>query len=107
MSRKRVATLNDLARVGAVECRVRMTPGIAAMSEEDKSAIREAVERFDSFGEDNDPQGERGSGSFNHHGATVVWKIDYYDRELERGSEDPGDPAVTQRVLTLMLASEY
>jgi len=31
----------------------------------------------------------------------------YYDKELQYGSENPADPAVTTRILTLMLASEY
>jgi len=37
----------------------------------------------------------------------MFWKIDYYDRSLEYGSNDPADPSQTVRVLTIMLASEY
>lgn len=38
---------------------------------------------------------------------TVFWTIDAHDRELRFGSDDPADPAVTRRVLTIMLAGEY
>jgi hypothetical protein len=78
--------------------------GIAALSPADQSAIREKVETFDAFTPDNDPYGEHDFGSFEHNGIRVFWKIDYYDRNLEYGSEDPSDPAQTTRVLTIMLA---
>ena len=38
----------------------------------------------------------------------LLWKIDYYDqRDPDLGAEDPSDETTTDRVLTLMLASEY
>ena len=37
----------------------------------------------------------------------IFFKIDYYDRALSGHSPDPADPAVTQRVITIMLATEY
>ena len=70
-------------------------------------AIREKVELYDDFTPDNDPYGEHDFGSFEHAGETIFWKIDYYDRTLTKGSEDPSDPQQTVRVLTIMLASEY
>ena len=105
---KRIAALNDLCRTAmGVAGRVFQTPGICAMSPEDRSAIREKVELFSEFTPDNDPHGERDFGSFVHADGKIFWKIDYYDRTLTAGSEDPSDPAQTVRVLTIMLASEY
>lgn len=37
----------------------------------------------------------------------LFFKIDYYDRDLEHGSEDPANPEVTTRVLTVMLPDDY
>jgi len=41
---------------------------------------------------DNDPHGEHDFGSFELAGNKFFWKIDYYDRRLKWGSEDPADP---------------
>lgn len=105
---KKIAALNDLCRTAVgVAGRLVQTPGIAALPLADQSAIREKVERFDAFSEDNDPHGERDFGAFVHNGDKVFWKIDYYDPTLSMGSEDPSDPRQTVRVLTIMLATEY
>ncbi len=105
---KKIAELNDLCRMAmGVAGRLVQTEGINDLPPAAQSAIREKVERFDDFTEDNDPYGERDFGSFEHEGQSIFWKIDYYDRTLSQGSEDPSDPAQTVRVLTILLASEY
>jgi Protein of unknown function (DUF3768) len=105
---RRIAELNDLCRKApGVAGRLFQTSGIDALPPADQSAIREKVERFDAFTPDNDPYGERDFGAFMHNGEKIFWKIDYYDRALTYGSENPADPQQTVRVLTIMLASEY
>jgi hypothetical protein len=118
---ERIARLNDLARRAmGIACVVVATEGIRALSEDDQSRLRELIETFDAFTLDNDPHGERDFGAIYRGvdgvwsasrpvdvAVTVFWKIDAYDRELRFGSGDPADPAVTRRVLTIMLASEY
>jgi len=105
---ERIARLNDLFRKGiGVGGKMLQTSGIAAMPITDQAAIRDKVERFNAFTEDNDPHNEHDFGSFEHNGVKIFWKIDYYDPTLSMGSEDPSDPKQTVRVLTVMLASEY
>jgi Protein of unknown function (DUF3768) len=65
------------------------------------------VRAFAAFTEDNDPHGEHDFGIVDNGDVRCLWKIDYYDREMEFMSPDPADPAVTTRILTLMLADEY
>lgn len=83
------------------------TRGICDLPPEDQSAIRERVETFEDFTEDNDPYKERDFGAFEHKGKKIFWKIDYYDPTLTKGSEDPADPKQTCRVLTILLADEW
>lgn len=118
---ERIARLNDLARRAmGIACVVVVTDGIRALPEADQSRLRELVETFDAFTPDNDPYGEREFGAIYQGldgvwsalrpadvAVTVFWKIDAYDRALRFGSDDPADSAVTRRVLTIMLASEY
>ena len=105
---QRIRELNDLARTAmGIASKLIQTEGIRALDPKDQSAIREKVERFDAFEPGNDPYGEHDFGSFEHAGNKILWKIDYYDKALEYGSEHPEDPSQTTRVLTIMLAEEY
>lgn len=67
----------------------------------------QAVRSFERFDDGNDPHGEQDFGSFELEGHRLLWKIDYYDRDLRLHSPDPADASLTRRVLTLMLAQEY
>jgi hypothetical protein len=105
---ERIAQLNDLCRTAmGVAGKVVQTAGISALPSQEQSRIREQVETFSDFSHSNDPYGERDFGAFTHNGEQVFWKIDYYNADYTGGSEDPADAALTRRVLTIMLASEY
>jgi hypothetical protein len=66
-----------------------------------------AVQSFSNFTKDNDPHGEHDFGNFELQGETYFFKLDYYSLDMESGSEDPADPSVTTRVLTILRADEY
>jgi hypothetical protein len=103
---RRIRDLNDAFRKSLDPNlgRLVMTSGVSALPSDVRAmAIRE-TETFDAFSADNDPHGEHDFGSFDLAGHKFFFKIDYYDSTLEFGSEDP---AMTTRVLTLMLAEEY
>ncbi|UVK41354.1 DUF3768 domain-containing protein [Mesorhizobium sp. AR10] len=104
---QRIAQLNDCLRKSAQGGRIVMTAGIAALSAADIADIVAAVAAFDAFNDDNDPHGEHDCAVLEAGGKTVIFKIDYYDRSMTFGSDDPADPAITTRVLTVMLAEEY
>ena len=103
----RIRQLNDALRRCAHSGVIYITSGVQALGEHGVTAALLAVRHFDDFSNDNDPYGEHDMGGVRVSGARILWKIDYYDRDRRYGSPDPADPAVTTRVLTIMLASEY
>lgn len=102
-----IATLNDNFRKSFIGGQVLLTAGIAAMSSEDKANIVSMVQNFNDFTEDNNVYGERDFGSFDYKGEKILWKIDYYDLNHKYMSEDPSNPDITNRVLTIMTVYEY
>jgi hypothetical protein len=102
---RRIRQINDLARHSFTGCRVMITPGIQAL--ENINAVLRAVQQFDDFTAHNDPYGEHDFGAFHCGDAHVFWQFSYYDLDLQQHSPDASDPAVTARVLTVMLADEY
>jgi hypothetical protein len=102
-----IRTLNDNFRRAFVGGVVLITAGVEALPIERRRSILQKVREFDAFNADNDPYGEHDFGAIEDDGARIFWKIDAYDRGMELGSPDASDPAVTTRVLTIMLAEEY
>lgn len=101
----RIRELNDAFRKGLGDGRLTVTHGIS--EREDAWEIVRRVRTYDTFRSDDDPSGEHDFGAFEIGDQKIFWKIDYYGRDWASGSPDPSDPAVTMRVLTIMLAEEY
>lgn len=110
MSKDKTATiraLNDEFRRTGVGGQILMTQGVQALGADKINDVVLAVREYDNFTDDSDPYGEHDFGAFEVDGQKLFWKVDYYAKDLMHGSENPADPDVTARVLTIMLASEY
>ena len=103
----RIRTLNDAFRTSLTGGSVMITRAVAALGAEAQREILTALRRYDDFDANNDPYGEHDFGRITVQGHEILFKIDYYDQDLVRHSPDPSDPAVTHRVLTVMLAEDY
>ncbi len=92
---------------------VTRTPGVAARfgNGDAMLSLLTLVASFADFTEANDPLGEHNFGNIkltvNGESVTVYWKFDYYDPTMEWGSDDPADPALTFRLLTILCSDEY
>jgi hypothetical protein len=104
---QRIRALNDAFRTSLSGGRVMMTAGIDALDGDVKAMIIRKVATFSDFNADNDPHGEHDFGAIEVAGLKVFWKIDAYDLTMTYGSEDPANPDVTTRVMTIMLGDEY
>jgi len=102
-----VRTLNDELRQNLSAGTALITAGVAALGAEAVARIVKTIAVYDDFCHANDPYEEHDFGSFEVDGHTIFFKIDYYDSTLTVHSPDPSDPAVTKRVITIMLAEEY
>lgn len=104
---ERIRALNDALRATFQGGKVVLTASVDALPSDVKAMAIRKVATFRDFGPENDPHGEHDFGSFDLTGRKFFWKIDYYDRYLAAGSDDPADPEQTIRVLTIMLAEDY
>jgi len=106
-TQKRISELNDTLRKHGVGGEIYLSRIISSLQEETQQSIFQAVREFNSFTPNNDPYGERDFGSLHVGEHKIFWKIDYYDSSKQFGSEDPSDPSITTRVMTIMMAHEY
>ncbi len=104
---EKIAELNDNLRKTFSGGYVMTSNGIVALGPKRKWEIIKKVKEFNDFDFKNDPHREHDFGAFTDGNEHIFWKIDYYDKNLEFASEDPSNPEVTNRVLTIYLAEEH
>ena len=104
---EQIARLNDNLRKTGSGGMIVITRGVKHLSGFDAEMLAETLAVYDEFDADGDPHGERDFGTLTLFGADTIWKVDYYDAAMEFVSDDPANPNVTNRVLTVMLAQEW
>jgi hypothetical protein len=104
---ERIRALNDELRTTGNGGKTYLTRGLIEKGADFIAKATAAVRAFDAFTDDNDPWQEHDCATLDVDGEPVMFKVDYYDLDLEYGSPDPSDARLTRRVLTIMLASDY
>lgn len=102
-----IAQLNDQLRKTGTGGTVVVTQAVTKLTGFDGPTLMSALASYEAFDPDNDPHGERDFGDITLFGTDLLFKIDYYDLDMQFGSNDPADPDVTVRVLTIMRASDW
>ena len=93
----KIRALNDRLRKSLTGGRVMMTRAVSALPDDVRARAIELTRTFDGFTSDNDPHQEHDFGSFEIDGQKFFFKLDYYDKAMQYGSEDPSDPEKTIR----------
>jgi len=103
-----IAKHNDLLRRQHIGGQVLVTTGVQVLEQSCLTQLLAEISQVDDFSDaGNDPYDEHDFGKIDFGGERYFWKIDYYDCRLYFASPDPADPSVTQRVMTVMRATEY
>lgn len=102
-----IRQLNDTFRSTFVGGAVFVTPGVEAFDLETRKDLLEKVRQFSAFDHVRDPFEEHDFGELTVAGTRFFWKIDCYDKRCKRASEDPCNPDLTTRVLTILRADEH
>ena len=104
---EQIGKLNDRLRITGTGGAIMITHNVQRVTGFDANVLAAALASYDAFDLDNDPHGERDFGDLSLWGYDLLWKVDYYNPDLKYGSNNPANPAVTSRVLTVMLASDW
>lgn len=102
-----IARLNDQLRKTGQGGSIVITSNLRRVTGFDAGVLASALANYEGFDAGNDPHGERDFGDLTLFGHNLLFKIDYFDRDLAYGSDDPADPKLTSRILTVMLASDW
>lgn len=103
----KIRALNDTLRKHAIGGLYVLSRGVTAQDEFTRIQVFLEIALETDFDEQNDPYNEHDFGKVEYEGVTYFWKIDYYDEDLQFASKDPSNPAITTRVMTVILAEEY
>ncbi len=105
-----IAAQNDLFRttfdrkLGVVT----LTQAVNALDDMNKTKLINLIRDFTIDSHDgNDPYSEHDFGAVELNGEKYFFKIDYYDKTLKFGSEDPANLEMTKRVMTIMHSRDY
>lgn len=104
---KAIARLNDQLRTTGSGGTVMITQNVQRITGFDPVTLTAELANYQDFDADGDPHGERDFGALTLWGHDLIFKVDYYDKDLKYGSDDPADPQATHRVLTVMLATDW
>ena len=110
MNTKKIAELNDNLRKNLFtpgQNQVFISHAVNSLPYLERARLLDKVQNFNNFNKSNDPYKEHDFARIEHRGINYCFKIDYYNRDMDAGSENPADETITTRVLTIMRADEY
>jgi Protein of unknown function (DUF3768) len=100
-----IRRLNDEFRTTFRGGRILFTGSVAALPAMVKAALLGQIASFISF--QGNASEERDYGSFEYCNREISWKIEYWDLNLVKLSEDPADPAKTNRPMIVGLRQDW